>query len=68
MAQDKGNPFLLTEVGPPIPGEDPFDRNPYILSTGSEHTQKRFGRGRQSLMDEFRAVLIADTDGQGFRR
>ena len=57
----------LTEVRQPLPGEQTFDRNYYILSIGSEYTQKCFGRGRQILVEQFRAVLIEHTDVHRFR-
>jgi hypothetical protein len=62
MTQDKGNAFLTTEVGQPLPGEPAFDSNDHIVPIGCDDPQKRFGGGGQILMDEFRTALIQDTD------
>ena len=67
MPQDKSNPFLLTEVREPLPGEDALHRYYYILSIQSNHAQKRVGSGGQILMDQFRAIVIQDTDVHRFR-
>ena len=46
MPQDKSNPFLLTEVREPLPGEHTFDPHDYILSIWSNHAQKCLWRCR----------------------
>ena len=62
MAEDKGNPFLLTEVCQPIPREDTLDADDHILSIGSKDAQKRFGGRRQIFMNQNRATLVEDAN------
>jgi hypothetical protein len=62
MAQDKGNLFLLTEVGEPLPREHTFDAHDQLLPIGRNDAQKRLGGRRQIFVDQFRAILIPDTD------
>jgi hypothetical protein len=68
MAQDKGTPFLPTEIRQPLPGEDALDCDDEIVTVRSDDTQKGLGRGGQILMDPDRAALIEDTDVQGAGR
>ena len=67
VAQDKGKPFLLTEVRQPLPGEPTFVADDHILSIRSNHLQKRLRRRREIFVDEFRAVFIQNTDVPRFR-
>jgi hypothetical protein len=62
MPKHKGNPFLLTEVGEPVPREDTLYSHDQIVPIGGDDPQERFRGGREILVDEFRAVLIQDTD------
>jgi len=68
MAQDKGHPFLITEVGQPLPREDTLDADDHVLARGSNAAQNRFGGRRQILMTQLRATLIEATDGHGLGR
>ena len=65
MTEDKGDSFLLTQVREPLPGEHTLDADDEILSIGRNHPQQGFGCRRQIFVDEFRAVLIQDTDVHG---
>lgn len=62
VAQDRGNPLLLTQVRQPIPRKNAFDSDDEVVAVGSNDPEKRLGRGRQIFMHEFRAVLSEDTD------
>jgi hypothetical protein len=62
VTQDKGDPFSGTEVGEPVPGEHTLDADHEIVAVRGENKLKRFGGGGQIFMDEFRAILIQDTD------
>jgi hypothetical protein len=50
VPQDKGNPFLTTEVRQPVPGEDALYADNQIVPIRSNDAQKRFGRRRQILV------------------
>lgn len=67
VPQDKDNPFLTTEVRYPIPGKPTFHPDHDILFIGSNHSQKRFGRGGQIFVHEFGAALIENADVPRFR-
>jgi hypothetical protein len=67
MTQDKGNPFLLTEVRQPLPREDTLHSHDQIVPIGSNDPQKGFRGRRQILMNQLRATLIEDTDVHGLR-
>ena len=67
MAQDKGNPFPLTEIREPLPGKHALHRHYETVAVGGNGAQKRLGRGRQIFVDEFGPVLTEDTDVHGFR-
>ena len=67
VAQDKGTPFLLTEVRQPLPGEPTFAADNHILSLRSNDPQKGLRRRREIFVDEFRAVFIQNTDVPRFR-
>ena len=67
VAQDKGTPFLLTEVRQPLPGEPTFAADNHILSLRSKDPQKGLRRRREIFVDEFRAVFIQNTDVPRFR-
>jgi cysteine synthase A len=67
MPENKGNAFLTTEVRHPIPCEHTFNADDHILSIGSNDAQKRVWSRRQIFVDEFRAILIQDTDVHRFR-
>lgn len=61
-AQNKGEPFLLTEVGQPIPREEAFHPYHQIFPVWGNRTQKRVGSSGQIFMQQFRPLLIQDTD------
>ena len=65
MAQNKSNPFLLTQVRQPVPSEDTLHPHHKIVTVRGDDPQKRLGGGGQILMDQLRAVLIEDTDVHG---
>jgi hypothetical protein len=66
MPQAKGDPFFGAEVGEPVPREPALDRHDQIVPLGRNNPQKRRGGRRQIFMDEFRAMLIEDTDVHRF--
>jgi len=62
VPQDKGNPFLTTQVRQPLPRKDTLDANDHLVPIGCNNSQKRFWGRRQILVDQNRAALIQDTD------
>ena len=65
MAEDKGNAFLGTEVGEPVPGEDTFDGDDQIVPIGRNGLEKRFWAGFHVPVQQDLAVLVQDTDVHG---
>jgi hypothetical protein len=67
MAQDKGDSFLLTQVGEPLPRQHTFHADNDILFIGSNDTKKRFRSRWQIFVHEFCPVLIENADVHRFR-
>ena len=67
MAQDKSTPFLLTEIGYPLPREQTFDAADQIFSIRCDEAQKSGWGRRQIFVDQFRATSVQETDGQRLR-
>ena len=62
LPQDKGTPFLLTQVRQPIPGETTFHAADEVFPIRGKESEKGFRSRRQILMHEFDAVLIEHAD------
>ncbi|HEV8718281.1 MAG TPA: hypothetical protein VGX03_36375 [Candidatus Binatia bacterium] len=57
VPQDKGDPFLRTEVRQPLPGEHTFAPDDEGFARGRDNPQERCGGGGQILVHQLRAVL-----------
>src|SRR5262245_5739145 len=62
VSKDKGNPFVRTEVGQPIPGKDAFDRHNETVPTGGNGVEKRSRRGFHIAVEHDFSVVVHDTD------
>jgi hypothetical protein len=65
MASDKGNPFLRTEVGQPIPGEDACDTGDHVGSVRCDSFEKRFWASRHVPVHQNLTILVQDTKVHG---
>jgi hypothetical protein len=62
MAENKGDVFLGTEVGDPVPGEHAFDSDHDVLAEGGNGTEKSFRVSVDVMMNPDIAFGIEDTD------
>ena len=58
-------PFVRTEVGEPVPGEDAFDGDDQIVPIGRNGLEKRLWAGFHIAVQQDLAVLVQDTDVHG---
>ena len=62
VAEDKGNPRSLTEVGEPVPVEHALDGRRGILSVGSDELEELLRAGSEALVGTDFYCLVQDTD------
>ena len=61
MPPHKGHPLLCTQVGQPVPGEDPFDCHPQPGTIGRHGLEKRFRSGFHGAVHQDVSVMVHDT-------
>jgi hypothetical protein len=65
MAEDEREAFVSPQVGQPVPGEHPFDRDDETLSRGRHDVQTGLWVRLHMTMHENLAALIEDADVHG---
>ena len=64
MSQDERNVLCLAQVGDPVPGEQALDGNDDIGAIGGERVQEQLLAGRDLRLQDNRACVVEDANGQ----
>jgi hypothetical protein len=65
VSQYKGDVFVGTQIGEPVPGEDALDGNDEVIAERRDGPQERFGGGLQNAVQQDLAVPVQDAQIHG---
>jgi hypothetical protein len=65
MSQDKGDMFLGTEIGDPVPGEDALNGYNDVFSKSFDGFKKDLGAGSDVALEDDAPFLVEDAEVHG---